>query len=160
MTRFLAFILPAAFAVSCTTVSSRPVSFPDHPVTLRVANRIIDEDNTEHIIRFRNAGTQVLSFDYTIADQPGVPHVDAAGPNSGYVKNLYPGEEREVPNPWKKMGVFVSLGTVTYGKQSEESLQKTYRPDLATPAAAAGTAGSAADLFGTPPAPAAATPLP
>jgi hypothetical protein len=76
------------------------------------------------------------------------------------VKNLYPGEEREVPNPWKKMGVFVSLGTVTYGKQSEESLQKTYRPDLATPAATGGSAGSAADLFGTPPAPAAATPLP
>jgi hypothetical protein len=159
MTRFLALILPAAFAVSCTTVSSRPVTFPDHPVSLRVSNRIIDEDNTEHIVRFRNAGTQVLSFDYTIADQPGVPHVDAAGPNSGYVKNLYPGEEREVPNPWKKMGVFVSLGAVTYGKQSEETLQKTYRPDLATPAAA-NPAGSAADLFGTPPAPPAAPPLP
>ena len=150
--RFLTSLLTACAAVafaSCTTISSRRIVFPDHPISLRVMNKVVDEENIDHVVKFRNIGQEILSFDYTIADEPGVPHVDASGPNSGWVKNLYPGEEREVPNPVKRMGVYVTLGTVTYGKKPEDVLQKIYRPD-APAAGPAAAAGGAADLFGTP----------
>lgn len=154
--RHLLVVSLAAALASCATVSSARIQFPNHPVSMQVLNRIIDEDNADHLLRFRNTGTEVISFDYTVADTPNVPHLDASGPNSGYVKNLYPGEEREVPNPWKRMRVFVSIGTMTYGKKADDVLQKIYRPDQAVVAPAA--AGGVSDLFGTPtPAPAAPT---
>jgi len=157
MIRHLLVVSLAAALASCATVSSARIQFPNHPVSMQVLNRIIDEDNADHLLRFRNTGTEVISFDYTVADTPNVPHLDASGPNSGYVKNLYPGEEREVPNPWKRMRVFVSIGTMTYGKKADDVLQKIYRPDQAV-AAPGAAAGGVSDLFGTPaPAPAAPT---
>jgi hypothetical protein len=55
------------------------------------------------------------------------------------------------------MRVFVSIGTMTYGKKADDVLQKIYRPDQAV-AAPGAAAGGVSDLFGTPaPVPAAPT---
>jgi len=99
---------------------------PNIPILVRVDNKYIDEDSPmEHPIKFRNASGQVVSFEYTIADQPGVPHVDREGPNSGFVGNHYPGAEVEVPNPLKKRRVWVTLARVSYGKKANITVKKT-----------------------------------
>ena len=96
---------------------------------MRVHTRVIDEDSPlEYTLRFRNRGKQVVSFDYTIADRPGVPHVDREGPNSGMVSNLYPGAEIDLPNPPKKRQVYLSYGKMTYGKRAQTELDSLYRP--------------------------------
>lgn len=122
---FFGLILGAASLSSCMT--GYPLAHdPNVPVLVRVENKYIDEDSPmEHPIRFRNAGGQVVSFEYTIADQPGVPHVDRDGPNSGFVGNQYPGSEVEVPNPLKKRRVWVTLARVSYGKKANIVVKKT-----------------------------------
>lgn len=134
MRPLLACTFLALFTASCHVVETRRVQYPTQPIAVKVINKYIDEDSPlEYGVKFRNTGTQVISFDYTIADEQGVPHVDADGPNSGLVENLYPGEEREVPNPLNRMAVFVTLGRVTYGKQEQLELMRIYRPGAVVP---------------------------
>jgi hypothetical protein len=129
-------MLLVAYATGCNIKDGQRVSrnkdvYKHHPIAVRVHSKVIDEDSpVEYTIRIRNAGRQIASFDYTVADQPGVPHVDRDGPNSGFIPNLYPGAE--VANPLKTKRVWVTLGTVTYGKKSPTELDSVYRPN-ATP---------------------------
>lgn len=124
-------------------MGTRQVQFQNHPIVVKVHNKVIDEDTIDYVVRFRNVGQEIMSFDYTIADMAGVPHVDAAGPNSGLIENIYPGAEIEVPNPTKKIGVFVTLGTVNYGKKTKDDIGRVYRPD-AIPAGLSLPVGDAA----------------
>jgi hypothetical protein len=102
------------------------------PIATWVWGKYVDENSPlDYQVKFRNVGNEVLSFDYTIADSPSVPHLDRNGPNSGFVPNLYPGAEVAVPNPLKRRNVFVALGRVTYGKKSLADLQKAYPSDAA-----------------------------
>lgn len=129
--RPLALLLAAALlvaGVSCQTYRTRKVVFKNHPIALYVVNELVDEETIEYSVKFRNIGREVLSFDYTIADEAGVPHVDAEGPNSGVVENLYPGAEVKVDNPTESMKVWVTLGKVTYGKRPKDELKGIYDP--------------------------------
>lgn len=133
--RLLTFLLAVLFTAacsSCQTYRTRKVLFKNHPVALYVVSELIDEETLEYSVKFRNVGREVLSFDYTIADEGGVPHVDAEGPNSGVVENLYPGAEVKVENPTESMTVYVTLGKVTYGKRPQEELKGIYRPAAMT----------------------------
>lgn len=116
--------------VSCQTYRTRKVVFKNHPIALYVVNELVDEETIEYSVKFRNIGREVLSFDYTIADEGGVPHVDAEGPNSGVVENLYPGAEVKVDNPTESMKVWVTLGKVTYGKRPKEEIGNIYNPSV------------------------------
>jgi hypothetical protein len=120
-------LLPLVLA-SCETYKTRKVVFKNHPVALYVVSEVIDEEIIEYAVKFRNVGRDVMSFDYTIADEGGVPHVDSEGPNSGVVENLYPGAEVKVDNPLNTMKVWVTLGQVTYGKRPKEELRNIYSP--------------------------------
>jgi hypothetical protein len=112
-------------------ISRNQQAYKKHPIAVRVHSKYIDEDSPmEYTLHFRNAGTEVVSFDYTVSDQRQVPHVDREGPNSGLVKNLYPGATLEVANPLKLKRVFVTLGTVTYGKKTEVELDALFRPKV------------------------------
>lgn len=127
--------VPVALTVaSCTTVATRRVVYQNHPVSVQVVSEVIDEETLEYRVRFRNVGREIMTFDYTVADEPGVPHVDPEGPNSGIVKNLYPGQELEVPNPWNRTTVHVTLGIVTYGKQEPDAIERIYYPNRPAPA--------------------------
>lgn len=120
----------ASFVPSCQTYSTRRVEFKNHPIALYVVNKLSeDEETLDYTVKFRNIGREILSFDYTLADEPGVPHVDSLGPRSGLVENLYPGDEVEVPNPAKRMTIWATLGTVTYGKRTKDDLAAIYKPD-------------------------------
>jgi hypothetical protein len=124
----LAAVMPAV--TSCQTYSTRRVEFKNHPIALYVVNKLSeDEETLDYTVKFRNIGREIVSFDYTLADEPGVPHVDSLGPRSGLVENLYPGDEVEVPNPTKRMTIWGTLGTVTYGKRTKDDLAAIYKPD-------------------------------
>ena len=132
-------LFAAALLTSCKTVSSRPVVIGDSPVAYQLVSEIVDEESLEHTVKFRNIGQQVVSFDYTIVDDPNVPHVDCLGPNSGLVENLYPGAEAVVKNPLASKRVTVNLGRFTVGKKTSEELARMYKPGtLTTPLAPAG----------------------
>jgi len=140
--RLLLLSLLATAISSCTVMESHQYTLTDAPVTWRGVSEVIDEEIVQHSVKFRNIGSQVVSFDYTIVDDGSVPHVDAAGPNSGLVENLYPGAEVQVKNTWKHGDVTVQLGRVTYGKRTTEQLAKVYKPWQNTPSATAtGTGG-------------------
>jgi hypothetical protein len=126
---------------SCTVMQSRQYLVNNTPITWRHVTEVIDEEVVQHSIKFRNVGRDIVSFDYTIVDATGVPHVDAGGPNSGLVENLYPGAETQVKNPLKGDTETVNLGRLTYGKRTSEDLVKTYKPWSAMPAMATGTGG-------------------
>ena len=128
-TASLAFAFCITLLSACQTYTTRRVVFNNHPVALYVVSKVIDEEKIEYEVKFRNIGQEVMSFDYTISDEAGVPHVDSQGPNSGLVENLYPGVEVEVPNPTKRMTVYATIGTVTYGKQTKQSINTIYKPD-------------------------------
>jgi len=127
----LSMIISAAIFPACSTGPStqRRQAAQVNPVIMRVHTKVVDEDSPlEYSLRFRNTGKQVVSFDYTVADKPGVPHVDREGPNSGMVSNLYPGAEIDLPNPPKKRRVYLSYGKLTYGKRTSAELDAMYRP--------------------------------
>lgn len=117
----------AVLISSCSTTPAPVVSrYPNQPIAVQVASKYVDDDSPpEYTIRFRNLGPQIVSFDYTIADQPGVPHIDRDGPNSGFIGNHYPGAEVEIPNPLKRSRVWVTLGTISYGKKANVVTKKT-----------------------------------
>lgn len=142
-------LLCAAFAAltGCKTLTSDRVVFPNAPVAYQTVSEMVDEETIEHTVKFRNVGQQVMSFDYTIADAPEVPHTDCLGPNSGLVENLYPGAEAVVKNPLKSRSVWVQLGKVTYGKRTGEELAKAYKPGTLVPAAPAAGAGGLLPLM-------------
>jgi hypothetical protein len=117
--------------LGCTSLHTRRVVFERHPIAVTVVSDVIDEETLEYSVRLRNVGRDVVSFDYSIADEPSVPHIDHKGPNSGLVKNLYPGVEVEVPNPMNTLAVWVTLGTVTYGKRSDAELDTIYNAEEA-----------------------------
>ena len=132
--RLLAAIVTLAGLCSCETYSTRRVEFKNHPVALFVVNKVSeDEESLEYTVKFRNVGREILSFDYTLSDEPGVPHVDSLGPRSGLVENLYPGDEVEVPNPTNRMTIWATLGTVSYGKRTKDDLAAIYKPDTYRP---------------------------
>lgn len=122
---------------ACATRDNQALSrnlrvYQQHPISVRIHSKVIDEDSpVDYTIRFRNVGRQVASFDYTVADQRGVPHVDRDGPDSGFVANLYPGAEVEVVNPKKVKRVWVTLGTITYGRKTTPELDAVYRTTAA-----------------------------
>ncbi len=126
-------VVSASFS-ACVVRDNQPTSrnlrvFKQHPISVRIHSKVIDEDSpVEYTIRFRNVGRQVASFDYTVSDQKGVPHVDRDGPDSGFIPNLYPGAEVEVVNPKKIKRVWVTLGTISYGRKSNPELEAIYRP--------------------------------
>jgi hypothetical protein len=127
-----------AFQTGCKTVATDRVLHPSEPVAYQLVSEMVDEETIEHRVKFRNVGQAVISFDYTVSDEPGVPHMDCLGPNSGLVENLYPGAEVEVKNPLNRMKqVFVTLGKVTHGKRTSEELAKLYKPGTLTPAGGA-----------------------
>jgi hypothetical protein len=135
--RSLAFCVAVFLALSstsCQTYKTRKVLFQNHPIALYVISELVDEETLEYSVKFRNVGREVLSFDYTIADEEGVPHVDAEGPNSGVIENIYPGAEVKVENPTESMTVYVTLGRVIYGKRPQEELKGIYNPAAFTPA--------------------------
>lgn len=137
--RLLLLALAAGALASCKTVTSDRYSFDNTPVSYQLVSDMIDEETIEHSVKFRNVGQQVVSFDYTIGDEPGIPHVDCLGPNSGLIENLYPGAEAQVKNPIKSMrGVYISLGRVTYGKRSSEQLARQYKPSTLVPVSTGG----------------------
>ncbi len=146
--RFLFLGLVFAFA-GCTTISTKRVVFDRHPIGVQVINTVVDEEEIVYTVKLRNVGRDIMSFDYTISDEPGIPHVDQFGPNSGLIRNLYPGEEREIENPFNRMAVHVTLGNVTYGKKLDEELEAIYNTDvvvreLRALESSGSTAGSAA----------------
>lgn len=109
------------------SISLNQKVYHNHPIAVRVHSKYIDEDTPmEYTLRFRNVGREVLSFDYTLSDQPNVPHIDRDGPNSGLVSNLYPGAVIEVANPLKKKRLWVTLGKVTSGKKAPAELDVVY----------------------------------
>jgi hypothetical protein len=130
-------ILLVSLLSSCVIRDNQAMSrnlrvYPRHPISVRIHSKVIDEESPmEYTIRFRNVGRQVASFDYTVADQRGVPHVDRDGPDSGFVANLYPGAEVEVVNPKKAKRVWVTLGTITYGRKTNPELDAIYRSTAA-----------------------------
>ncbi len=126
----------AVALASCATTAfqPQPYVYQEHEISVRVKREFVDEDSPlKNAILFRNVGRDIVSFDYTVADEPGIPHVDMDGPNSGLVENLYPGEEREVPNPSNLKNVFSALGKVTRGKKTPEELDTLYNPNPAPP---------------------------
>jgi hypothetical protein len=128
-TRLLFSALAVLALANCKTITSGLATFPNAPVSYQAVSDMIDEETIEHTVKFRNMGNKIISFDYTIADAPDVPHTDAEGPNSGLVENLYPGVEASVKNPTKsRKKLFIVLGKVTYGKQTSEQLAKQYKP--------------------------------
>jgi hypothetical protein len=122
-------MIAAGLLTGCANLYTKRVIFRNHPISLRVGSKVIDEEYVEYFIAFRNVGRDIMSFDYTIADEPGVPHVDRDGPNSGLIENLYPGAEVEVKNPRNRMAIWATVGTVTYGKKSPEQLEAIYRSE-------------------------------
>jgi hypothetical protein len=127
--RIILTALSTLAVVSCKTVTTDRVTFPNTPVAYQLVSEMVDEETLDHTVKFRNVGTQIVSFDYTIADEPGVPHTNAEGPNSGLVENLYPGAEISVKNPMKhEKGIFVVLGKVSYGKRTSDELTRQYKP--------------------------------
>jgi hypothetical protein len=143
MNRLLPLLLASsALLTSCTVIESKQVPVANTPITWRHVTEVVDEEIINHSVKFRNIGRDVVSFDYTIVDVDGVPHVDAGGPNSGLVENLYPGAETQVKNPLKGEAQSVNLGRLTYGKRTSEQLAKTYKPWSAAPAMATGTGGA------------------
>jgi hypothetical protein len=119
---------PAPALSGSHPIHGRSSTIPDQPVSVRIHGKFIDEDSPlEHQVFFRNTGSEIVSFDYTLSDVPGVPHVDRDGPNSGLVANLYPGAEVEVPNPLKKSRLYVVIGSLTHGKKSAAQLDAIYR---------------------------------
>lgn len=141
-----ALLLAAAFLSglsSCKTMVSDPFAIGDAPVTYQLVSEIVDEETVEHSVKFRNIGQQIVSFDYTLADDPNVPHLDCLGPNSGLVENLYPGAEAVVKNPLKtSRGVHAVIGRVTAGKKSSEQLARAYKPSTLPPPGAASSGGA------------------
>ena len=128
---------------SCKTITSERYAFSNAPVSYQLVSEMVDEETIDHTIKFRNIGQQVVSFDYTIGDEPGIPHVDCLGPNSGLIENLYPGAEAEVKNTVESMrGVYVTLGRTTYGKKTSEQLAKQYKPSTLAPASSSSSPGT------------------
>lgn len=143
MKRFAFHLLAlSALLSSCTVIESRQVPVANTPVTWRHVTEVVDEEVINHSIKFRNTGRDIVSFDYTIVDTVGVPHVDAAGPNSGLVENLYPGAETMVKNPIKGNAEDVVLGVLTYGKRTNEQLAKVYKPWSVMPAGSPPSGGA------------------
>lgn len=141
LSRLLLLGCAAAALASCKTITTERLAFANAPVSYQLVSEMVDEETIEHSLKFRNLGQQVVSFDYTIADEPGVPHVDCLGPNSGLVENLYPGAEAEVKNPIKSLkGVYVTLGRLTYGKRTGDELAKQYKPGTLVPTSVGGGA--------------------
>ena len=133
-------LLAAAALTSCKTVASRPVVIGDSPVAYQLVSEIVDEESLELSVKFSNVCPKIVSFDYTIAYAPNVPHVDCLGPNSGLVENLYPGAEAIVKNPLASKHVTVNLGRLTLGKKTSEELARVYKPGtLTAPAASPAT---------------------
>jgi len=130
-------LLAVAALSSCKTVSSRSVVIGDSPVAYQIVSEIVDEESLDHTVKFRNVGREIVSFDYTIVDDPNVPHVDCLGPNSGLVENLYPGAEAVVKNPLESKRVLVTLGRLTQGKKTTEELARLYKPGTLTATVAA-----------------------
>jgi hypothetical protein len=122
----------------CTTLISKRIRFEGQPVLAKIKSVIIDEDTLKHTVIFRNIGREIVSFDYTVCDGNERVHVDADGPDSGLIENLYPGAEVEIDNPKKKSGVNVVLGTVVHGKQTKEQIAALFRPG--TPRESSGAA--------------------
>lgn len=119
--------LVGAYA-GCQSLYVKRVKFENHPIAVRILSKVVDEETIDYTVVFRNVGREVVSFDYTIADEPGVPHIDSQGPNSGLIENLYPGAEVEVENPTKKMAVWITLGEVVYGKRDKGMIQQVFTP--------------------------------
>jgi len=141
----VAFVLFAAS--SCKTLRTKRIAFDQHPIAARVTSEIVDEETLRYRVVFRNTGTEVISFGYTIGDEPGVVHIDTEGPNSGLVENLYPGAEVEVDNPFDEIAVWITLGRVVYGKQPSQQITQIFRPSAA---GSDGGGGETADDSGLP----------
>jgi hypothetical protein len=146
ISRLLALAAVSIALASCKTVTTSRVTFPNTPVAFQLVSDMVDEETIDYTVKFRNVGNQIVSFDYTIADEPDVPHTDAEGPNSGVIENLYPGAEASVKNPTKSQHAYVVLGRVTHGRKSADEITKLYRPNAAKTAAAASAAGAAGAL--------------
>lgn len=129
---------------ACKSVESNRTFYTDTPVAYSFVSEVIDEETIEHSVKFRNVGKEIISFDYTITDDPTVPHIDCLGPNSGLVENLYPGAEVMVKNtrqPSQSVGIVpgalptrgskiqVVLGRVTHGKKTSDELARVYKPE-------------------------------
>ena len=65
-------VVGASCLVSCQTYRTRKVVFKNHPIALYVVNEVVDEETIEYSAKFRNVGREILSFDYTIADEEGL----------------------------------------------------------------------------------------
>jgi hypothetical protein len=122
-------------------------AIPNTPVAYQLVSEMVDEETIDYTVKFRNIGSSIISFDYTIADEAGVPHTDAEGPNSGVVENLYPGAEASVKNPTKSKHAYIVLGRVTQGRKSADEITRLYRPNAAKLASTSTSAAGALPLL-------------
>jgi hypothetical protein len=128
-----------------------PACVHNDPHARNVVHTKLRNEDGKLVVIFRNVGRQVVSFDYTIADKPTVPHVDSEGKNSGLVANLYPGEERPMQDyPMQKSIIWPKIGTLTYGRRSMDQLEKMYRPLSAQKPGALDPAGASLLIPGAP----------
>ncbi len=146
ISRLLTLAAVSLALASCKTVTTQRVVFPNTPVAFQLVSDMVDEETLDYTVKFRNVGNQIVSFDYTIADEPDVPHTDAEGPNSGVIENLYPGAEASVKNPTKSQDAYIVLGRVTHGRKSGDEINRMYRPTVARTAAAASAASAVGAL--------------
>lgn len=111
-------LLLAACLCSCATTPAPIISqSPNPPLIAHIEGKYVDDDSPpNYVLRFRNLGSQIVSYEYTAADRPGVPHIDRDGPNSGFIANHYPGSVVEVTSPVKTSRVFITLGRLRPGK--------------------------------------------
>lgn len=157
-------VISLAVLTGCKTVESTRVVYQDAPVSYQFVSDVIDEETIEHSVKFRNIGTEIISFDYTITDDPAVPHIDCLGPNSGLVENLYPGAEVMVKNTQRSSdvvgivpsavaarntGIQVVLGRLTYGKRTSDELARSYKPETVKEESSGGLNLEAESLLGS-----------
>jgi hypothetical protein len=141
--RYLTLLTLSLLLANCKTVTSDLYTLPNSPVSFQFVSDMVDEETIENTVKFRNSGGQIINFDYTIADDPNVPHTDAEGPNSGVVENLYPGAEISVKNPNKRMkDTYVIVGKISYGRKSADEIVKLYKPAAAKAARATAASSS------------------
>lgn len=117
------------YLIAVLAIASLSACVHNDPHARNVVRTKLRNEDGKLVVLFRNVGRQVVSFDYTIADQANIPHVDSEGKNSGLIMNLYPGEERPTQDyPMQKSVIWPKIGTLTYGRRSFEDLEKLYRP--------------------------------
>jgi hypothetical protein len=125
-------LVASCLTTGCVGGMSKRFRITNAPIQAQSISKSADEEALNFFVTFKNMGQDVISFDYTIADAPNIPHVDSAGPNSGLIENLYPGALVELKNPFKTNNVYLALGKITVGKMTPDAVKSHYNVASAT----------------------------